>query len=291
MIGSGIYSVLKDSCSLVITYRNPKKLAMLYQRYGQSANCTAIQVNFSDWYTDYQTGFAGLTLSPAINKFQQELLECDWVINAMGVTKAIATTDPTNTLFINGAVPHILAALFNDRLIHITTDCVFDGTEGAPYDENSPKRPVDLYGLSKMIGEPDSVLVVRCSTIGPELGTKYGLLEWFLSQTNVVNGFTNHLWNGITAKELGHICGRLISGRVMHPGPGIYHIFSEDVTKADMLKLFRQRFGTSVEVVDGEARVAIDRRLATHRSLNAKLALPAIETMVSELLPVGLTTE
>lgn len=283
MIGSGIYSALKDDCSLLITYRDPVKLDLLYGRYGRSADCVALSVDFNSWYPDYLAGFAGESLSPTISQFQQSLSECDWVINAMGVTKAIADVDPARTLFINGAVPHILAAMFGDKLIHITTDCVFDGAEGAPYNESSPKRPVDLYGLSKLIGEPSNALVLRTSTIGPELGTKYGLLEWFMSRTEAVPGFTNHLWNGITAHELGKICSKLVTEVVAHPGAGTYHIFAEDIAKNDLLKKIKDRYGLTTNIEPSPARVSIDRRLSSRHSFYRQLGLPSLDRMITEL--------
>ncbi|MBN2585374.1 sugar nucleotide-binding protein [Patescibacteria group bacterium] len=283
MIGSAIYGALKDACSLVITYRNPEKLDLLYRRYGRSVDCVALPVNFDDWQAEYQTGFAGQSFSPLADKLRQELSGCDWVINAMGITKAVADINPTTTLFVNGAIPHILAEMFGAKLIHITTDCVFDGTQGAPYSEDSPKRPVDLYGLSKMIGEPKNALVLRCSTIGPELETKHGLLEWYLSQSGEIKGFINHWWNGITATELGRICLKLIVGGVAHPGAGTYHIFSSDINKDQLLRLFSHVFGKTVEISSVTAPVAIDRRLASNHSFCRQLNLLSIDKMVAEL--------
>jgi dTDP-4-dehydrorhamnose reductase len=283
MIGSAVYGVLKDSCRLVITYRSEDKLQLLYRRYGQGSGVEAIKTDFSDWYAGYQEGFAGQALSPAVRNFSDRLAGCDWVINAMGITKAIADRDPLMTLFINGAVPHILAALFGKRLIHITTDCVFDGTAGAPYHEDSLKRPVDLYGLSKSIGEPTTALVLRTSTVGPELGTTYGLLDWLRSQSGLVPGFTNYLWNGITTHELGRICQRLVSGQIPHPGVGTYHIFSEDITKQKLLELFCDLTGRPIEIVPTLAPVAIDRRLSSRHQLNTQLCLPALGQMIADL--------
>ena len=283
MIGSAIYGALKDRCRLVITYRSEDRLQLLYHRYGQGSDVEAVKTDFGGWYADYRAGFAGQALSPAVRDFADRLAGCDWVINAMGITKAIADRDPLMTLFINGAVPHILAALFGERLIHITTDCVFDGTSGAPYSEDSPKRPVDLYGLSKSIGEPDSALVLRTSTVGPELGTTYGLLDWLRSQSGPVPGFTNHLWNGLTARELGNTCWKIVSGQVPHPGPGVYHIFSDDVAKNDLLAKLRDSYGLTTKIEPQPAAVGIDRRLASRYSFCRQLNLPSLDAMLAKL--------
>lgn len=56
----------------------------------------------------------------------------------------------------NRAGPAILAGLCRERgakLIHISTDYVFDGTKGAPYVESDPVAPLGVYGASKEAGE------------------------------------------------------------------------------------------------------------------------------------------
>ena len=80
----------------------------------------------------------------------------DRVINAVGVTIPFALRDPAMTFFVDGALPHISAERFGERLIHITTDCVYNGKDSFPYDENSRKSPTDLYGLSNAWVSPQA---------------------------------------------------------------------------------------------------------------------------------------
>ena len=87
----------------------------------------------------------------------------------------------------------------------IGTDAVFSGRAG-PYAESSPADPTDLYGTTKFLGEVTSehVMHLRTSIIGPELGSRRSLLEWFLGHEDgdTVPGFVNHQWNGITTLHL-----------------------------------------------------------------------------------------
>jgi len=42
---------------------------------------------------------------------------------------------------------------FGSKLIHISTDYVFDGLQNSPYSENDIPKPVSFYGKSKLDGE------------------------------------------------------------------------------------------------------------------------------------------
>ncbi len=64
--------------------------------------------------------------------------------------------EPERAFLVNAVAPRGLARLSNDlgfRLVHISTDYVFDGTKGAPYVESDEPRPINVYGNSKLSGE------------------------------------------------------------------------------------------------------------------------------------------
>lgn len=207
----------------------------------------------------------------------------DFVINAIGVTIPHSLKNPALTFFINGALPHILAKAFPGKLIHITTDCVYSGTDGgAPYDERSSKSPVDIYGLSKSLGEPYSCLTLRTSIIGREVHGYTGLLEWFLQQKGkTVNGFTNHFWNGITTYEFANVCDKLM--HLPSFPQGVYHVFGDKVSKYEMLVAFRSHFGVDCAITPVDAPQAVDRSLTTLSALNHSLMIPSFYDMVEQI--------
>ena len=89
----------------------------------------------------------------------------------------------------------------------------------------------DDYGKSKAAGEPKQAVVLRCSIIGPERGdTAYGLFEWYLHSKQVVNGFVDHYWNGLTTYELSKQIYSLIDRRDFTPR--VQHFYSGDIVKA-----------------------------------------------------------
>lgn len=284
MVGSSIYQTLKDKYDLLLVCRNKEKLNLLDQRYGGVNQHSIYQLDVSNIYQEYlKDTTKGALLSPTLAKLVNELSTCDWVINALAIITPYCELDPGLTFFINSAFPHLLAETLGSKLIHMTTDCGFSGSVGAPYDETAPKLPSDIYGLSKVLGEPSKALVLRTSFIGLELAGNRSLLAWLISQKGkTINGYTNHLWNSITALEFGHICQKIINREIM-PEPGIYHIFSEDITKHDLLVKLNQCFNLGCTINSVAAPVAVDRRLRTVKNLNQQLRIPSLDAMIAEL--------
>ncbi len=111
------------------------------------------------------------------------------VVNCIGIVKQLDEAhDPYLSVAINSLLPHRLARLcgrLGARLIHISTDCVFDGRRGA-YRESDPSDARDLYGRSKALGETtatQAALTLRTSFIGRELKARsHGLVEWLPRQ-------------------------------------------------------------------------------------------------------------
>lgn len=241
MLGNGVYSVLQDKYNLILTVRNTEEHQLLKETYLSVKNHRVEELELKFLYDDYynKKGYPGEYLTSFLNKIG----DVDYVINVIGITIPYSLKNPAMTFFINSAFPYILANIFGNKLIHITTDCVFNGKEGFPYNENSPKTPVDIYGLSKSLGEPTNCSTLRTSLIGRELKGFTGLLDWFLKQEGKkIKGFTNHFWNGITTKQFGKVCDKIISNPEDYPKTGLYHISSTVISKYEMLLKFKKKY-------------------------------------------------
>src|SRR5213082_4250040 len=80
----------------------------------------------------------------------------DVVINAAAYTLVDrAESESQAALAVNGAAVGQLGRLArqaNARVVHFSTDYVFDGTATVPYGEECPRHPVNAYGLTKAAG-------------------------------------------------------------------------------------------------------------------------------------------
>lgn len=209
---------------------------------------------------------------------------CEYVINCIGIIKPFMKNDLINNIYVNAIFPRKLSNFCqskNIKLIHITTDCVFSGKDGN-YDENSPHDCLDEYGKSKSLGEPDNCMVLRTSIIGEELHKNASLISWAKSMKGKeVNGFLNHLWNGVTTKRYAEICEEIIEKDFYEIG--IFHLYSNYVTKFELLHLINKKFALQLKINEYFDRITIDRRLATNKKLKSKISFKSIEQQMEEL--------
>jgi len=281
MLGSAVYDVLKGKYNLILSVRNKDKINLLDKTYGGVKEHKVVEFDVSFLYQDFleKKGYPGDYLS----NFLKDVGDVDYVINAIGITIPFSLENQALTFFINSALPYILANIWGEKLIHITTDCVYNGKEGFPYDENSSKTPVDIYGLSKSLGEPTNCLTIRTSIIGRELEGFTGFLEWFFQQEGKeITGFAEHYWNGITTKQFGKVCDEIMTHPKKYPKTGLYHIFSTTVSKYEMLLKFKEKYNIDCEIKKDEEQ-KLNRTLSTIYDSNKKLNIPSFDEMLKEL--------
>ena len=175
----------------------------------------------------------------------------DIVINCIGLIKQLPiASDPLAAITINSLLPHRISMICRSagaRMIHISTDCVFDGAKG-DYTEQDPSDAKDLYGRSKFLGEVEypHCITLRTSIIGHELKGKLGLIEWFLAQEGKVRGFTHAIYSGFPTIEF----ARIITDYIL-PNPelaGVYHVSSDPISKYDLLKLVARKYDKKIEI-------------------------------------------
>lgn len=152
------------------------------------------------------------------SSFVEEIknLETDFIINCIGKIPQKKPLAEEYT-FLNVELPRFLETL-GTKIIHPSTDCEFRGDilPNEAYTKNSLRDADDVYGISKASISAEiekdfkNTKIIRVSIIGHEESTNLALLDWFLSQTGSVRGYTNHYWNGITTLEWAKQCQKFM---------------------------------------------------------------------------------
>ncbi|WP_394517376.1 dTDP-4-dehydrorhamnose reductase [Pantoea sp. SGAir0175] len=155
---------------------------LLTGAYGQLGRCLLDRVP-AEWVL-LACGSAELDITdrPAVERVVKKFRP-DVIINAAAYTAVDkAETDRIRAMKVNAIGPENLAIAAHQqgaRLIHLSTDYVFDGSKKTPYTESDLPCPINFYGLSKWEGEkrvfsvlPDAV-VIRTSWVFSEYGANF----------------------------------------------------------------------------------------------------------------------
>lgn len=187
----------------------------------------------------------------------------NFVINCTGIIKQNKYIDfPLIVVPINSLLPHKLTKYcknYNAKLIQMSTDCVFNGSQGK-YNEDDTPDALDLYGQSKIIGEVKdnkNVLTIRTSVIGHEFLRKKSFLDWVVNSNDKINGYTKALYSGLTVKELVEVTLNHIFTNDLH---GLYHISSNYISKFKLIKIICDVYNINIKVISNEDFI-IDRTL------------------------------
>ena len=189
------------------------------------------------------------------------------VINCVGIVKQLAEAKQhVPSIYVNALFPHLVNQVCEEvgaRLIHFSTDCVFSGKKGN-YVETDIADADDLYGRSKLLGDVTGrgALTLRTSIIGHEIGTRHGLVEWFLSQKVSVQGYTKALFSGLPTVEIARVLDVYILGSPEIEG--LYNISASPISKYHLLRLVGQEYGVTTEIRATDA-VVTDRTLDSTR--------------------------
>lgn len=211
------------------------------------------------------------------------------IFNCIGRIKQ-KTVDEKDLLWANTILPLTLSRylLPTQTVIHPSTDCVFDGLAGRPYTISDNTNSRDSYGWSKILGEEvllkrPNTFITRVSIVGPDKNKfAKGLLGWFLSNPkgSQLNGYTNHLWNGITTLEwCKQIEKMVINESLVNSTHAKLVQFStaEHYSKHEMLCMFNEIYKRNNIILPCKAEQAVDRRLM------GQIICPPLKLQMEEL--------
>ncbi len=204
-------------------------------------------------------------------------IQPDLVINCIGLIKQMGhiARDPIFSISLNALLPHRVSLICRTariRMIHISTDCVFNGKKGN-YTEDDPSDAEDLYGRTKFLGEVSypHTITLRTSIVGREIKNRLGLIEWFLAQTGEIKGYKKAIYTGFTTDELSNI---ILNYVIPRPDlSGVYHVSSYPISKYDLLLLAKDAFHHDVSINPNESFI-LDRSLDSSRFRKATSYIP-----------------
>lgn len=206
-----------------------------------------------------------------------------FVINCIGVLNQYAEDDKAGAVLINSFLPHYIDSLSNKlnfKLIHISTDCVFEGERGNYVESDSPNA-ISFYGRTKALGEinNDRNLTFRTSIVGPDINPNgIGLFNWFLHQEVTINGFSRVIWTGVTTLELARAIEKSFDLNIT----GLYHLVNnEKINKYELLRLFKKYTNKNINITEDDSLIS-DKSIISNRK-DFDFNIPSYDEMISEM--------
>jgi len=214
----------------------------------------------------------------------------DVVINCAGITSGSKEIENYyRVIALNSLLPHYLSNLsarYKARLIQISTDCVFSGSKGNYIEDDYPDAR-HLYGRSKSLGEITylNAITLRTSTVGHEVNSSRGLVDWFLSQKGSVEGYKNCIFSGLTTIEIGRVIYEyiLFNSNLV----GLYHLSADAISKYDLLLLIKSIYNKDINIMP-DYKIIINRSLDSSNFKKATGFLPkSWPLMIKEMKSFG----
>jgi len=279
MLGSSVYKVLKDKCDLVLTARSQKQFDLLEKVYGGTSAHKKIIFDAVHYIIPPEHRTRDL---------EETIGKVDLVINCIGVLNKFFSgkvPTPREYFMINTELPINLSKIYGPKLIHPSTDCIFDGT-AAPYIESSSPAPsYGLYGYAKLFADEvvkERSQVFRCCLIGEELRKDaFQMFTWFKKQKSV-GGYTNWIITPITGVEFGKICWRILTENIKIT-PNLLHLATSPISKFDILQKYKELKKLDIRIIPDDS-VKFNKTLITEYPKELKkLRIADFVTQLKEL--------
>lgn len=206
---------------------------------GQLANCIKSLIGS---FEDYNFIFScsnelDITSEAQVNTFFSNHY-IDWCINCAAFTAVdLAETEINQAQKINSEGPRNLAiacAQNHVKLIHISTDFVFDGSKNEPYIEDDATEPINIYGQTKLNGEreiqlnSDQYFIIRTSWLYSGFGHNFmKTMLGLAAKRNELKIVNDQIGAPTYAVDLAQVILKIIN--LNSTKYGVYHYSNEGV--------------------------------------------------------------
>jgi len=185
-------------------------------------------------------------------------IQPNWIINCAALANIDACeTDPAQARQLNTEIPAELAQIVargGARMLHVSTDAVFDGKKGG-YDEQDTPNPLSVYARTKLDGEravssanPDAI-IARVNFYGWSTTGDRSLAEFFFNNLQAgkpINGFKDVFFCPLYTVDLAQIFLRLLALNLN----GLYHVVSSEcLTKYEFGLRIARIFGFDPDLI------------------------------------------
>lgn len=183
----------------------------------------------------------------------------EWVVHCAAATNVDnCEEDPEMAFRLNRDMAGWMAEgawLIGARLIHISTDAVFDGERGN-YREDDTPNPINIYARSKLAGEkavaaahPEAA-IVRTNIYGWNAQPKLSMAEWFLEQFEQGKrcpGFSDVWVTPILVNDLASLLLQMLEVKLS----GVYHVVGDEcVSKYEFGVRLAKIFGLDPSLIE-----------------------------------------
>ncbi len=252
--------------------------------FGQ-VNSNAIQ---TEAFTVLQTDL----LEPGAVERLLDQARPDWVIHCAALANLEACENhPELAWELNTAIPRKLAEACQKggaRLLHVSTDAVFDGKIGG-YTEEDPASPVGIYTQTKYQAElavaaaNPQAIIARVNLFGWSLKGRRSLAEFFfnnLSAGNPVMGFTDVYFCPLLVNDIAHIFIQMLEKELA----GLFHVLSSEcLTKYEFGMRIALKFGLNSELIAPKS--VLESTLTAVRSPNLTLKVDKLIHALGDFSP------
>ena len=191
----------------------------------------------------------------------------DAIVNCAAISNATSVeADAMRAEKINVALPRLLAQLsthLGARLLHVSTDMVFDGQSEQPYRSTDMPAPTNLYGQTKLMAErevlehnPEDPVVLRIPILmGNSPGGRRSLHEKLIAAIQAGKKpklFCDEMRQPCSASNVAEVLLELTERRDLH---GLFHwAGSETLSRFEMGQRILKHFGLPLDAIESACR-------------------------------------
>lgn len=216
----------------------------------------------ADNYQDFEFIFTDIADFPLDN--EQDIIQNfkriqpDIVINCAAYTAVDkAEQDQITADIVNHKAIAVIAALCADsgaKLVHVSTDYVFDGTSPIAYKEEDKPNPQSVYGVTKLAGEtaclkncPDSI-IIRTAWVYSEFGNNFvKTMLRLMTERESLNVVNDQIGSPTYAADLAQVILTILNSAKWEPG--IYHYSNKgEISWFDFASDIKEIAGKTCEI-------------------------------------------